>query len=245
MANGKILFGKPSGGVQTLQMTDSATNDTLVFPLSGTVATIEELTNAITINVNTAGITLKTIATGTATFNATTNNINLTGIGLGIEIGDVLIISGSINNNLDFTVEVITDENNIIVNQAHAGKSRTVAPIGTKALINETADVTIKLLAKYYNASDGLGQGVVDVTAQRTNLIVYPNNTNRRINVNIITTTTSTSNGLEFLVNGGRYSASDFTTSSTSITLNAPIDADDNYKIDIIGTNISRWTERR
>lgn len=41
MANGKLLFGKPSGGIQTLEMTDSATDSTLVLPLTGTVATVE------------------------------------------------------------------------------------------------------------------------------------------------------------------------------------------------------------
>ena len=64
--------------------------------------------------------------------------------------------------------------------------SRTVAPIGLKALINETATITVKLLAKYYNAPIGLGQGWVSVKTTRANSIAYPNNTNRILKINII-----------------------------------------------------------
>ena len=110
-----------------------------------------------------------TIATGTATFNATTNNINLTGIGIGVEIGDVIQISGADDskNNSKFTVEVITDNNNIIVNQAHANKGTS------KNVANRSGDtgVTVQLLAKWYNAPLGLGQAWVDVT--RTANVTY------------------------------------------------------------------------
>lgn len=120
---------------------------------------------------------LKTIATGIATFTATTNNINLTGIGIGIEIGDVIQISGAIDskNNSEFTVEVITDANNIIVNQAHSNKGTT------KNVATRTSDtgVTVKLLSKWYNADDKLGRDWVDVSASRILGVSYPNNTNR------------------------------------------------------------------
>lgn len=39
MANGRILIGKPSGGVTTVTSVDGASNTTLVLPESGTVAT--------------------------------------------------------------------------------------------------------------------------------------------------------------------------------------------------------------
>lgn len=124
-------------------------------------------------------IALKTIATGTATFTATTNNINLTGIGIGVEIGDVIQISGAddAKNNSEFTVEVITDNNNIIVNQAHANKGTT------KNVANRSGDtdVTVKLLAKWYNAPIGLGQGWAIVEASRNKAVLYSNNTNRTI----------------------------------------------------------------
>ena len=139
-----------------------------------------------TSDLNTAGIALKTIATGTATFTATTNNINLTGIGIGVEIGDVIQISGANNakNNSEFTVEVITDDNNVIVNQAHANKGTT------KNVANRSGDtgVTVKLLAKWYNAPIGLGQDWVDMTANRSLATTYPNNTNRAFAINLTST---------------------------------------------------------
>ena len=173
MANGKIRFGKQSGGVLGLVFPDGVTNTEVTLPESGVIAKISD--------INTAGIELQTIATGTATFTATTNNIKLTGIGVGLEIGDVILISGAddAKNNSEFTVEVITDANNIIVNQAHANKgtSKNVA-----ARASDTG-VTVKLLAKWYNASIGLGQGVVDMTASRAYSVVYTNNTRRTIQV--------------------------------------------------------------
>ena len=148
-------------------------------------------------DINTIGIALKTIATGTATFTSTTNNINLTGIGLGVEIGDVIQISGAedAKNNSEFTIEVITDANNIIVNQAHANKG-TTKNVATRA--GDTG-VTVKLLAKWYNAPIGLGQDWVDVTTIRTFATAYPNNTKRIIKASIIFSITA-GNILAFVV---------------------------------------------
>lgn len=123
--------------------------------------------------------------TGTVSFNSTTNNIQLTNIvtSLGLEIGDVIQISGATDskNNSEFTVEVITDNNNIIVNQAHANKGTT------KNIANRSGDtgVTVKLLAKWYNATNGLGQDWVNVTSSRIGGSIYPNNTNRSIKASI------------------------------------------------------------
>ena len=128
--------------------------------------------------------------TGTVSFNSTTNNISLTNIvtALGVEIGDVIQISGAndTKNNSEFTVEVITDNDNIIVNQAHAnqGTSKNVA---TRA---SDTGVTVKLLAKWYNAPVGLGQGWVDVKASRTINTTYVNNINRTIKVTMVFTYT-------------------------------------------------------
>ena len=117
--------------------------------------------------------------TGTATFTNSTNNILLVGIGslTGLEIGDVIKVTDSVSNNKEFTVEVITDADNVIVNQAHAGGTTT------KSLINETATtgVTVDILAKWYNATLGLGQGWVDVTTSRSTSTTYNNITNRTI----------------------------------------------------------------
>ena len=113
-----------------------------------------------------------------ATFTNSTNNINATGIGVGVEVGDVIQISGAANakNNSEFTVEVITDANNVIVNQAHAGMGTT-----SKSLVNETATVTVKLLCKWYLAPPGLGQGWVEVSSSRNIGVTYANTTNRLI----------------------------------------------------------------
>ena len=158
-----------------------STNDITVNGVS--VATDAEVSSAITDAVQTGLVALQTIVTGTATFTATTNNINLTGIGVGIEIGDVIQISGAedAKNNSEFTVEVITDANNVIVNQAHANKgtSKNIA-----ARVNDTG-VTIKLLAKWYNAPTGLGQDWVTVTSTRAKNTVYNNITNRTIVIGV------------------------------------------------------------
>lgn len=195
MANGKIIFGKQSGGQLTLAIPDGASNTEVIFPESGELATASD--------INTAGVDLKIIATGTATFTDTTNNINLTGIGVGIEIGDVIQISGAedAKNNSEFTVEVITDNDNIIVNQAHANKG-TTKNIATRA---SDAGVTVKLLAKWYNASDSLGRDWVEVTDSRVAGVTYPNNIKRGFDI-AITATVHTDSAFWIDVANGRIS---------------------------------------
>lgn len=121
--------------------------------------------------------------TGAATFTNSNNYIYLNGLGSlsGLEVGDVIKVTNSVSNNKEFTVEVIADANNIIVNQAHAGGTTT------KSLINETATagVTIEILAKWYNAPKGIGQGWVIMTGSRSGSVVYNNPTGRSIEINI------------------------------------------------------------
>ena len=234
MANGKIRFGKQSGGQLALVIPDGVTNTEVTLPESGTLAK--------TSDINTAGVELKTIATGTATFTATTNNINLTGIGVDVEIGDVIQISGAedAKNNSEFTIEVITDANNIIVNQAHANKgtSKNVA-----ARASDTG-VTVKLLAKGYNASDGLGQDWVNVTPNRALNVTYPNATNRSIIIALISTfgpanITITTSGLP--VYGWGTGGGNFNVSTGDVTI--PKGA--SYLVGMSGVNISTFMERR
>lgn len=115
------------------------------------------------------------IAQGTATFTNVDNNINLAGLGVHPEVGDVIQISGSTNNDTEFTVEFITDNDNVIVNAAHAGGTTS------KSLVDETATVTVTLLCKWYLAPVGLGQGWVDVTSSMLADTPYLNNTGRLI----------------------------------------------------------------
>lgn len=227
MAAGKINLQKASGGVTAITGVDGVGNTELVLPESGTVAR--------TSDINTAGVELKTIATGTATFNSTTNNINLTGIGIGVEIGDVIQISGAedAKNNSEFTIEVITNDNNIIVNQAHANKG-TTKNVATRA---SDTGVTVKLLAKWYNASDGLGQDWVNVTSSRARNTLYANNTNRKIEISAILIPPNTGNAVyvEINSNGIAQSYMASTVANTSIFATAGKGA--NYKF--TGTDIN------
>ena len=134
----------------------------------------------------------ETAITGTATFTNLTNNIALTGIGsIGLEIGDVVQVTGTASNNKLFTVEVITDSGNVIVNQAHAGGTTT------KSLVDETVSATVTLIAKWFNAPIGLGQGWV--APSRSPGVTYTNNTLRAMSVNV---QASTSNRWPFTIDG-------------------------------------------
>ncbi|MCG3685347.1 phage tail protein [Aliarcobacter butzleri] len=183
---------------------------------------------------------LRTIATGTATFTATTNNINLTGIGIGVEIGDVIQISGATDskNNSEFTVEVITDNDNIIVNQAHANKG-TAKNVATR---ESDTGVTVKLLAKWYNASDSLGRDWVNVTANRTAGTTYPNITNRGFNVEVVAYGTHTNITRTVGNNATTYSNSN---SGSWVVAQFVVPKGDSYSITVTAGNISSWKELR
>ena len=220
------------------------TNDIMVNGVS--VTTDADVSYAITDAVQTGLVALQTIATGAATFTATTNNIKLTGIGIGVEIGDVIQISGAedTKNNTEFTVEVITDNNNIIVNQAHANKgtSKNVA-----ARASDTG-VTVKLLSKWYNASDGLGQDWVDITASRNFATAYANNTNRTIQASVVFSITA-GNILSFVINGNIVQSGSGN-SATDIwqSIGGAIGINSSYNSTIsLGTTASKqnWLERR
>lgn len=174
MAKAVINLQKESGGIVKISPVDGIGVTEVTVPESGELATKDY------VDINSFNPT-PIIATGTATFNSTTNNINLTGIGIGVEIGDVIQISGAedTKNNSEFTVEVITDDNNVIVNQAHANKGTS------KNVANRVGGtgVTVELLSKWYNAPIGLGQGWVDVSSSRSIGTTYNNNTNRSVEI--------------------------------------------------------------
>jgi hypothetical protein len=154
---------------------------------------------------------------GTVSFDSTTNNIELTNIvtALGLEIGDVIQISGAEDskNNSEFTVEVITDDDNIIVNQAHANKG-TSKNIATRA---SDTGVTVKLLAKWYNALIGLGMGWVDVTSSRNPNVNYNPFPNRDILVGTNASVSSTGESAR-IFQGGYIISSSFLGSTAAIT---------------------------
>ena len=183
-----------------------------------------------------------TIATGTATFTATTNNINLTGIGIGVEVGDVIQISGAVDakNNSEFTIEVITDANNIIVNQAHANKGTTK---NVAAQAGDTG-VTVKLLAKWYNAPIGLGQGWIDVTSSRTVDTNYSNNTKRNIQISVALISASLSVRPQILINNnGVFFGTYFTSTAVAQGINFQVISGSTYKSILM--TIEKWLELR
>lgn len=125
------------------------------------------------------GFAERPVKTASAQFVRATNEILMNGIvtGLGLEVGDVIQITGSASNNITMTVEVITDVNDINVNYEHRNGA------GPLSLTDETVVCTIKRIAKWYNAPIGLGQAWVDVTASRVMNTSYLNSTNRSIAV--------------------------------------------------------------
>ena len=209
------------------------TNDILVNGVS--VATDTEVSSAITDAVQTGLVALQTIATGTATFTATTNNINLTGIGVGVEIGDVIQISGAddTKNNSEFTIEVITDANNVIVNQAHANKG-TSKNVATR--VSDTG-VIVKLLAKWYNAPIGLGRGWA-ITVRNAST-TYINNTNRTIKIHIVIASLASVSGALFVdaeVPDEQYY---YYGAGNQMSLTSEIPAGSSYKYTAAGTGLA------
>lgn len=119
--------------------------------------------------------------TGAATFTSSSNTINLAGIApaLELEIGDVIQVSGSTSNDNLYTVEVINNDNSIVVNYEHRNGA------GPLSLTNETTNVTIKRIAKWYSAPLGLGQAWV-VVSSRSPGTTYTNTTGRTIAVSLV-----------------------------------------------------------
>jgi hypothetical protein len=176
----------------------------------------------------------ETAITETATFTNSTNNIALTGLGsIGLEIGDVVQVTGTASNNKLFTVEVITDDDNVVVNQAHAGGTTS------KSLVNETVSATVTLVAKWYNAADSLGRGWVDVTIDRSQNVAYSTLINRGFIV--IVSALERADGSDFKVNGENvaYENPEFNVAS-SATIDVPAASTYEYT----GT-IKLWSELR
>lgn len=170
---------------------------------------------------------------GSATFTNSTNSINLTGIGdiLGIEIGDIISISGSTSNEDQFTVEEITDSDNIIVNEAHAGGSTT------KSLTDETANVGVSILSKWHSAGSGTGQGLASVLSSRSASVTYQNETNREIHLYLRCSGGSVTVTIDGIVLSSGTASNEF--------INFPIPAGSSYLITINAGTIVTWVETR
>ena len=188
-------------------------------------------------------IIYKPSITGTATFTKTTNNIFLTGVGLLSEltVGDVIEITGSTSNNKIFTVDVITDENNIIVNQAHANGTTSKALI----LENATANVTVTVLARWYNAPIGFGQDWVDVISNRATSTTYTNSTNRAITLALRGQQFNIYGQLYFYVNSLPISTDVHNASSFYVSVGGIIPKGAIYENQAAGVNVINWYELR
>lgn len=138
--------------------------------------------------------------TQSATFAKATNNLQATGLPglLGLEVGDVISVSGAGNTNDGArTVESITDANNLILNYEHRNGA------GSLSLLDQTTTVTIKLLSKWWSAPLGLGQAWVNLTANRALDITYTNSTGRLIKLSLNGVSgTSIACALQMQVNG-------------------------------------------
>jgi hypothetical protein len=182
----------------------------------------------------------ETAITGTAAFTNATNNIALTGIGsIGLEIGDVVQVTGTASNDKLFTVEVITDSGNVIVNQAHAGGTTT------KSLVDETVSATVTLVSKWFNAAAGLGQGWLrfPIPSKRSTDVVYTNSTNREIAIAVTRNVSVSSlainvDDVEVMVAGTNENG------RVSIGLDIPVGSTYEVTGDI-GSSYSIWAELR
>lgn len=127
------------------------------------------------------GFSLQPHIEGSAAFTRIDNQIVLTGIvpTLALEVGDVIEITGSASNNRLHTVESIADDDTIIVNYEHRNGA------GSLSVVDETTNVTIKRIAKWFNAPLGLGQAWVDVIAIRAGNTNYTSPTNRTTSISV------------------------------------------------------------
>jgi hypothetical protein len=176
---------------------------------------------------------------GSATFENSTNSITLSGIGnLGtLEVGDVIQISGSTSNDKEFTVEVITDTNNLIVNAAHAGGTTI------KSLVDETVSATVTLVAKWFNASVGLGQGFCEPASGRLFGTTYTNLTERTIQLWLGLGEASGSGNYTLTIDG--FLANYTIGSGLNYGLEINIPPNSEYKCTKPGGSSQKWMELR
>lgn len=185
--------------------------------------------------------------TGTTLFTRTSNNISHIDIvpSLQLEAGDVILIENTTKNDGLYTVEVITNDSNIIVNEAHKNGA------GPLSLTLETANTcTIKRLSKWYNAPPGLGQAWVDMTSSRSSNISYQPPYARGIEVSI---SWAKGAGNKIEVNSGlgfmQIAITDSATSTnrSEVAGQFGVSGEDLYRANLTGGEIESisWLERR
>lgn len=141
--------------------------------------------------------------TGAATLTGADNKILLAGIvkALKLEKGDVIqIVGGGPNNGKLHTVESISGNDTIVVNYEHCGSRGN----GKLKLINFAGQLTVKRIAKWHSAAQGVGQDWVTVTEFLANNTDRLNSSGRMIAVSIYTHISVITNGasLEAQIDG-------------------------------------------
>jgi hypothetical protein len=149
-------------------------------------------------------------------------------------------LTGTASNNKLFTVEVITDSGNVIVNQAHAGGTTS------KSLVNETVSATVTLLSKWFNAPIGLGQGWVNVTSDRALSVGYTNPLKRGLNIVISSSEAVTFNDCVIKIDGAAVLIAGSSASGPDRGLLAlPVTAESVYELTTTSGTFSIWSELR
>jgi hypothetical protein len=161
------------------------------------------------------GFSLQPSMTGTATFTKSTNNIELTDIRdeLALEVGDVIQISGSADNDNLYTVESIVDADNVIVNYEHRNGA------GSLSLTDETETVTVKRVVKWFAAPIGLGRAPVFFTSgTRISGTAYQNSSPRDMTVTVNIYTNATGARFELSADGAAWRNLSYSATSTQNT---------------------------
>lgn len=155
-----------------------------------------------------ADIALSLTPAMTASGTVALNTLTMTGIvaALGLEVGDVVRISGhsAPANNDFFTVTQIVDANQINLNKA---------PISSGA-----QTFTVTRVLKGYAAPNGVGQRWEDLTGSRTVGTTYTNTLNRAITVAITSGTASSTDSL-FTVGGIAFSLTQLELDTATFTI--------------------------
>lgn len=185
-------------------------------------------------------LVMKPVINGNATLTGSNNVISMASIvsSLGLEKGDVIkVVAGSYDKL--HTVESITDSNSIVVNYEHCGSRGN----GALKLPDYTGLVTIKRIAKWHSASEGLGQAWVVLTSLRSTTREMTNSTNRSIAVSISGYRTGAPMA-DISVGGHVLAVIGYNTSP--ITTSAYLTVGDGESLDVSSalTNLT-WSERR
>lgn len=159
---------------------------------------------------------------------------------LALEVGDVVEIDGGGATNKKLrTVESISGSNQIVLNYEHCG-SRGNGPL---KLQDYSGPVTITRIAKWYGASESLGQDWVDVTSLRSYGVNYSGLKNRAIHLRI---TGSFSQSRHIIVNGVALAQSDMNaTAVLTQTLSAEAVSGSTYSYTRFNTTAANILELR